>query len=137
MWLGASQWERYDFVHHICGSVGKASGIIAGALHNGEAQAKAWCFRCNFCGLLSSTGIVRYTHLANYHPLASWIYRRHLEWYEPCIVLRKQRFFTEQKPLSNTNMGQDSFAGLALRQPGVIIASLETSKCFLCVLLIF
>ena len=131
MWLGASLWERHALLHHICGSVGKASCIIAGASHNVEAQAKALCFRCHFCGLLSSRGIVRYTHLANYHPPASWIYRRHLEWYEPCLVLRKQRFVTEQKPLSNTNMGQDTFARLALRQPGVIIASLETSKCFL------
>ena len=129
MWLGASQWERHALLHHICWSVGKASGIIAGASHNGEAQAKAWCFRCRFCGLLSSTGM--YTHLANYHPPASWIYQRHLEWYEPCRVLQKQRFVIEQKPLSNTNMGQDSFAGLALRQPGVIVPSLETSCCFL------
>ena len=48
MWLGASQWERHALLHHICGSVGKASGIIAGASHNGEVQVKAWCFRCRF-----------------------------------------------------------------------------------------
>ena len=65
MWLGASQWERHALLHHICGSVGKASGIIAGASHNGEAQAKAWCFRCRFCGLLSSTGPLCFTHLEN------------------------------------------------------------------------
>ena len=29
------------------------------------------------------------------------------------------------------SMGQNSFAGLALRQPGVIVPSLETSRCFL------
>ena len=120
MWLGAPQWERHALLHGICWGSGQD-----------DDQEQAWFFKCRFCGLIAPTGQALFSHLKSCHPHTSWIYQQHVDLYEPWKVLRKKRGVSETTSLSNSSMGQDSFAGLALRQPGVIVPSLETSCCFL------
>ena len=120
MWLGTPQWERHMLLHRICWSSGQV-----------DDQEQAWYFKCRFCDLVAPTGQALFSHLKHCHPHTSWIYQQRPECYEPWKVLRKKRGASETKSLSNMNAGQDSFAALALRQPGVIVPSLETSCCFL------
>ena len=120
MWLGTPQWERHALLHRICWSSGQD-----------DDQEQALHFKCRFCGLIAPTGQALFSHLRSCHPHTSWIYRQHMELYEPWKVLRKKRGAPETKSVSNMSMGQNSFAGLSLRQPGVIVPSLETPHCFL------
>ena len=97
----------------------------------GIDAAPKWHFKCRFCGLVAHAAQALFSHLKSCHPHTSWTYQQRPECYEPWKVLRKKRCDSETKSVSNMSVGQDSFAGLALRQPGVIVPSLETSCCFL------
>ena len=67
MFFGAPQWERHALLHDICWSA-----------EQGDEQ-QAWCFKCQFCGLLAPNGGAMYSHVTSYHPSSTWIYRRHTE----------------------------------------------------------
>ena len=73
-----------------------------------------------------------FDHLVPCHPYSKNIYRRHPEHYEPCRVFRaKITIASASLVLSNHYMGDEPFAGLALRQPSVIVTSLEVSHAYL------
>ena len=75
-----------------------------------------------------------FSHITSCHPPPprhSKIYQDHLRLREPMKVFQKSRGAPEIKSVSNISMGQNAFAGLALRQPGAIVPSLETSHCYL------
>ena len=122
MFFGASQWERYHLVHRIC--FGHRASM--------QEAERTFCFKCRFCGLFSPSGKAMHAHVVTCHPYSKQIYRRQIENYEAWRMFRpKLQPLSSSFVLSNHDVGADPFAGLALRQPGVIVTGMEVTHAYL------
>lgn len=66
-------------------------------------------------------------HFRECHPDSSWIYARQQQNYEP-ELLHRAVVDSAAPVITRLKVGADAFAGLALRQPGSIVVSLETAR---------
>ena len=117
--LGCPQWERKQLLDRIL--VGQRASL--------QPAPIGWMFRCRFCGLLQQHGKSMVQHLRVCHPDSSWIYARQREKYEP-EHLRRAIVDSASPVITRLKVGADAFAGLALRQRGSIVASLETARAY-------
>ena len=69
-------------------------------------------------------------HFRDCHPDSSWVYGRLPRKYEPERLRRRVLANSAALPITRLNTGADPFAGLALRQPGSIVASLEVAGAY-------
>ena len=119
VFLGSPQWERQQLIDRILGRQ-------QASLQPGEM---GWMFRCRFCGLLRQHAKSMVDHFRDCHPDSSWVYGRLPQNYEP-QRLRRVLANSAALPITRLNTGADPFAGLALRQPGSIVPSLEVAGAY-------
>ena len=87
-----------------------------------------WTFRCSFGGLVQQHAKTLVDHIRRCHPDLCWIYARQENNYEP---ERLRRASLVIPPLiRRLQVGADPFAGLALRQQGSMVMSLEATGAY-------
>jgi hypothetical protein len=119
--LGCPQWERQQLIDRIVRA--QQASLQPGTM--------GWTFRCRFCGLLQQHAKTMVDHLRRRHPDSCWIYARQENNYEP---ERLRRASLVIPPLiTRLQVGADPFAGLALRQQGSMVMSLETTGAYVAV----
>jgi hypothetical protein len=87
-----------------------------------------WTFHCRFCGLLQQHAKTIVDHFRRCHPDSCWIYARQENNYEP-ERLRRASFVIPPR-ITRLQVGAVPFAGLALRQQGSMVMSLETTGAY-------
>jgi hypothetical protein len=71
--------------------------------------------------------MVQHFHVC--HPASSWVYAQQQDKYEPEHV-RHVVVGSASPVVTRLKVGADAFVGLALRQPGSIVTSLETAQAY-------
>ena len=120
MFLGCSQWERQRLIDRIL--VGRQASL--------QLAKKEWTFRCRFCGLLRQRAESMVDHFRLCHSDSSWIYATKQDNYQPQRLRRAIVDASVAPMITRLKVGADAFAGLALRQPGSMVTSLETAGAY-------